>query len=229
MSSSHAVVSRMDEKLLALTEGFGGYVRFFLEKQKFTGPCLYFHRKALNFNQTSGSVEAIDSDEFFDHVYATLASWGMHRMGPGKTKLRELSEIRDSVRSQKENIKAIRLLKLTEIKTSEFENLSERVWTILDALRVSVAEAKIVANTKMLHHILPNLVPPMDRTYTFKFFYDRTVLSIDERPAFLEMYRRFHSLAVEKQAEIAGLLDSGWNSSITKVLDNAVMGFVLRR
>ena len=29
-------------------------------------------------------------DVFFDSLYATLAAWGLHRMGPSKTKLREL-------------------------------------------------------------------------------------------------------------------------------------------
>ena len=46
---------------------------------------------------------------------------------------------------------------------------------------MSVAAAQIVANSKALHHLLPALVPPIDREYTFRFFYDRTMLTINER------------------------------------------------
>ena len=38
--------------------------------------------------------------------------------------------------------------------------------------------------SKVLHHVLPDLVPPIDRQYTFKFFYGRTLLSIPEEVAF---------------------------------------------
>ena len=41
--------------------------------------------------RSSGETAVPGNTElFFDYLYATLASWGMHRMGKGKTKLRDL-------------------------------------------------------------------------------------------------------------------------------------------
>jgi hypothetical protein len=48
----------------------------------------------------------------------------------------------------------------------------------------SVAEVRLVANSKALHHVLPGLIPPIDRMYTFQSFYGRKMLSMREmRPS----------------------------------------------
>jgi len=57
-------------------------------------------------------VQAIASDEMFDWLYATLASWGVHRMGKGNTKLRDLPIIIETVRRQSGAIKALRHLSI---------------------------------------------------------------------------------------------------------------------
>jgi hypothetical protein len=38
------------------------------------------------------------------------------------------------------------------------------------ALKLSVSEATIVVNSKALFHVLPQLIPPIDRQYTVRFF-----------------------------------------------------------
>jgi hypothetical protein len=37
-------------------------------------------------------------------------------------------------------------------------------------LRLSESDATIVVNSKALHHLLPEFVPPIDRQYTIRFF-----------------------------------------------------------
>ena len=88
-------------------------------------------------------MDAIASDDFFDCLYATLASWGMHRMGRGKTKLRELSEIKMSVRAQSRIIKDLQGLSLIDITATEILPLIQTLWSVLNALSGSIAEAKI--------------------------------------------------------------------------------------
>jgi hypothetical protein len=64
----------------------------------FGGPSLYFHRRAL---ATRGSTA---SAPHLEYVYAALSSWGMHRMGPGGSKMRAFDEFRASVEPLKEKI-----------------------------------------------------------------------------------------------------------------------------
>jgi hypothetical protein len=48
--------------------------------------------------------------------------------------------------------------------------LAPKLWDIVAHLKVSTSETQIVAGSKALHHALPDLVPPIDRQCTFRFF-----------------------------------------------------------
>ena len=47
---------------------------------------------------------------------------------------------------------------------------AERLWSLIEKLRISASGVRLVACTKALHHLLPNLVVPMDRQFTGAFF-----------------------------------------------------------
>jgi hypothetical protein len=218
----------MDQRVTDLLADIPRFLRAFETASKFSGPSLYFHLRTLECLRQHGSaVDAIASDDFFDCLYATLASWGMHRMGRGKTKLRDLTEIKTSLRAQSPMIEDLQAFSLAAISSTDIRPVLQRLWRVLSALSVSIADAKIVANSKVLHHILPDLIPPIDRTYTFNFFYNRNMLTISEEDAFCEMFLRFHRVAVEQKDFLSAHVDRGWNSSRTKVLDNALVGYVV--
>jgi hypothetical protein len=87
---------------------------------------------------------------------------------------------------------------------------------------------KIVAGSKALHHVLPELVPPIDREYTLRFFFHTTNLPHREELAFRTVYPCFWKIATSCRKEIECRLGRGMNTSITKVIDNAVVGYGLR-
>jgi hypothetical protein len=218
----------MDSRLADLSANLEHFVGVFEEAEKFSGPSLYFHYKTLNCLRTYRSAsEAIFSDELFDWLYATLASWGMHRMGKGNTKLRDIEQIKASVRAQSATIASLQDLSLLELCPEAVSRISHELWRLLSSLAISIAEAQIVANSKVLHHLIPSLVPPIDRTYTFHFFYNRNTLSIAEGEAFIEMFSRFYTIASANKDIIAKLVGHGWNTSNTKVIDNAIVGYVI--
>jgi hypothetical protein len=49
-------------------------------------------------------------------------------------------------------------------------DIIEELWQLIDNLGIVENEAKLVSGSKALHHLLPDLVVPMDRAYTQKFF-----------------------------------------------------------
>jgi hypothetical protein len=57
------------------------YHRAYYEAETFRGPSLYFHHRALETRQSPGDLA------YLEYVYAALASWGMHRMGKGGSKI----------------------------------------------------------------------------------------------------------------------------------------------
>jgi len=228
MGSSAKVIRRMEQRVERLSADMPHWLRSFDAAAKFSGPSLYFHLRTLDCLRSHPSAaDAISSDEFFDWLYATLASWGMHRVGRGSTKLRELPEIKASVRAQAASIEKLQSLRLASLSDTEFRPVLREIWFTLSALTVSVAEARIVANSKVLHHILPELVPPIDRTYTYNFFYNRNMLSISEEDAFAEILTRFHRIAARHEEMLHTTVGTGWHSSQTKIVDNALVGYVI--
>jgi hypothetical protein len=60
-------------------------------------------------------------------------------------------------------------------------------WQVIAAIKVSTSRTQIVAGSKMLHHLLPELIPPIDRQYTSSFFTGQKVVP-DDRAAFLDWF-----------------------------------------
>lgn len=221
---------RMERRVTDLIAGFDQYIQAFSDGNPFTGPSIYFHHKTLAIlRQHSTPCSALHSDEFLDSLYATLAAWGMHRMGPRGAKLADIAQIKDGFRRQEPSIRALQSLSIGNITSAGVSDISAKVWDILDGLEVGTSRTKLVANSKALHHLLPALVPPIDRAYTLRFFYDNTTLNKGDEATFKEIYPYFHRIAVTRREQITSHLGTGMNTSETKVIDNAIVGFVRTR
>ena len=80
------IETRVDD----LIGNFHNYLSHFEENIKFSGPSIYFHKKVIEkIRNTERYEQLFDDDLFFDYLYATLASWGMHRMGEKSAKMAE--------------------------------------------------------------------------------------------------------------------------------------------
>jgi len=104
------------------------------------------------------------------------------------------------------------------------------VWSIISGLNIGVGETKIVIGTKALHHLIPELVPPMDRQYTLRFFLDHTNKNQGDQLTFGEIFPRFRQIATRSAQEIAKLIGVGsMSTSSTKMIDNAIVGYGIER
>lgn len=102
-----------------------------------------------------------------------------------------------------------------------------RLWTVIEKLQVGQQGTRLVVNTKAVHHPLPDLVPPMDRTYTFWFLYDfpDVVNHRSEKSVFSEIWPVLVRIARAK-ADLAPLyIGRGMHTSIPKMIDNAIIGY----
>jgi hypothetical protein len=140
----------------------GSYQEF----DSFGGPCVYFHEQCL-----LGGSDAFLSDRHIEMLYATLTAWGMHRMGDGKTKLVRWSEFSASLLKHKETLESLRALRMMDITDAEYLRVIDRLRTPYIDMRISISDASIVGNSKALFHLLPELIPPIDRQYTWRFFH----------------------------------------------------------
>jgi hypothetical protein len=103
--------------------------------------------------------------------------------------------------------------------------VSDRLWRTIETLGIVLNESKIVPGTKALHHILPDLVVPVDRAYTQKFFrWHNPEFQYGQASAFGQSYTAFVEIA--RIANPRQYVSTGWNSSRTKVIDNAIVGML---
>lgn len=198
----------------------------------FSGPSLYFHRRTIErLRGYRCASEAIQHDQFIESLYATLTSWGMHRMGPKGAKLTDYERFKAGFAEQHDQIRRLETLALAAVAGDGLENLTARVWEIISGLQISTTHTQIVAGSKALHHVLPDLVPPIDRQYTVQFFYGYARTNPDQKE-FVRIFSNFHAIAVrcrdEIRSPVSNRTDAGeMNTSATKIIDNAIVGYAL--
>jgi hypothetical protein len=155
----------------------------------------------------------------------------MHRMGPQAAKVGEFGAFIESFRAVAPELQDLWSRHITEVNQSDAPETAEAVWKVIAALRVSTSGTRIVAGSKALHHVLPELVPPIDRQYTFRFFSGQKAVSSGDERAFKEWYPLLCEVGRRCSEEIAvtverrGFMATG----SAKVIDNAIIGFMQLR
>ncbi|MBN1364563.1 MAG: hypothetical protein JW976_07150 [Syntrophaceae bacterium] len=208
--------------------------------KEFGGPSIYFHVQAIREQETS-----FLSDRHIEMIYATLASWGMHRMGdPEETKAKmvEFADFKRSIIKKSEDFQKFYKLRMDSCTLDQYEKHIDSLKNIYFALKVSISDATIVAHSKTLAHILPNLIPPIDRQYTIRFFTqdnkDFFTKSGNYRLVYLPQKIDAQFDAFKKYAcKMKAIFDScdnqlfeidknTFNTSYPKIIDNLIMAFV---
>jgi hypothetical protein len=217
--------SRMAERVEDLVANFGRYLREFEQRTVFGGPSVHFHVRAIERRMTHESVlSAIADEELLELIYATLASWGMHRMGPKGAKLVDFELFCDGIQQQSALLEELEPLLITNV--DDADAVAEKLWRAVSRARLSASGTQIVTGTKALHHLLPDLVPPIDRTYTIRFFHENTLMPRGDENAFREVYPALVEIATRAADQLTVNNRSPMNTSRTKVVDNAIIGYV---
>lgn len=226
MGRNQKTKNRMKKRVEEINKNFEDYWKHYDNNSIFSGPSTYFHDKTISLLKDEGLRNIFNNDQFFEYLYATLASWGLHRMGDTDTKLCDFEKFKQSIKSQKEDILTLKDKKITELKSdSEIDEVISDLQSIIDNIKIGVGKTKVIYNTKMLHHLLPELLPPIDRQYTLKFFYDNKRLANIE-DTFKETYPEFVEIASKNKKFIRDKIGNDFNTSKTKVIDNAIVGYV---
>jgi hypothetical protein len=189
----------------------------------FTTQQLRLHRQTIALRRKANGVgEAIDSDDFLKSLRSTLQAWGL---GVRRSILAPEREFNEAIRSARAQIEALDGLLIDDPGLPV--DVGERIWRVIESIGVVDNRAKLVAGTKTLHHLLPNLVVPMDHRWTGTFFQlgsHEWQHPTYQRRAFLQTHRDFCEIArrVQPQRHVNG---RHWRTSRTKILDNALIGF----
>jgi len=213
---------------------FKKYVDFYYSNEIFFGPSVYFHNRVINLVRNSDYALLLEDERFIEYVYATLASWGMHRMGPKGSKMRDFEGFAQSILSTKNlflKLKEYRLDAVTEQSKGDVFKMLERLFK---NLRIMQSGSNLVGNSKVIHHLLSDLVPPIDRQYTIRFFYGNLTSKYapifrkeEETDLFLDIVRYFGVICKRLNLTQNDYDETkSFNTSIPKVIDNAIIGLI---
>jgi hypothetical protein len=149
-------------------------------------------------------------------------------MGRQKAKVGEFNDFVESFREVAPAVARLWTLRITDVPADDVDDVAQGVWEIIACLQVSTSRTRVVAGSKALHHVLPDLVPPIDRQYTFRFFTGQMSVSHGEQAAFLEWFPLLCEIGRVRRVEIDAAVTRGgfMATGPAKVIDNAIMGFI---
>ncbi|HTR36286.1 MAG TPA: hypothetical protein VMH80_10310 [Bryobacteraceae bacterium] len=128
-----------------------------------------------------------------------------------------------------DTLRKLEALRIEAVSLGDVNRTVELIWPVIRDLKVGIGNTKIISGTKALHHLLPDLVPPIDREYTVQFFFkNKNAVQGDatkQREAFLVMYPHFAAISRTCTEQIVSRLHRGMHTSVTKVIDNAIVGY----
>jgi len=200
------------------------YHRAYYEAERFGWPSLHFHRRAL----ATRSPDV--TEQHLEYVYATLASWGMHRMGKGGSKMQNFDIFCKSIAPLRDRIAQAQEFTLSAMTDHARNTLRE----VFCGIKIMATGTSLVGNSKAMHHMVPNVVPPVDREYTLKYLRGSKNIENDLEAEWTLLQGIvsdfFAPVAGDRAfAEMAGAWTLQqdrfpWDTSILKVIDNLVIG-----
>lgn len=221
------MASRQDKvrhRVAGLTTDFGKYLEVFDRNVPFRKWGQYeFHTRTIRLRHAAGSASAaIDSPAFIRSLWETLQAWGIGSRG---SSLAPLSEFSAAIHRLRFRIEALDGEAIDDPALNRTA-VGAELWRLIEGLEIVHNDAKLVPCSKALHHLLPELVVPMDRKYTQAFFgWHNPQFQYGQRRVFLDAFQVFSEVA--RAVHPQRYVGRGWRTSRTKVLDNAVVGFCL--
>ena len=208
-------------KLLSNTKMY--YDASLIVANDFGGPSIYFHQKALEWQQKD-----FLSERHLEYVYAMLASWGMHRMGKTGAKMPNYKDFKESILSVKNELISWRELRIEKLGKKELDTLLPKLTEVCFNIVATTSDSKLVSSSKTLAHILPNLVCPIDREYTLTFFYgNKNLTKTKELKAFnyimkkmWDFYHNSNNVSFIKCQNGKAFCDS-----LPKIFDNMIIAY----
>jgi hypothetical protein len=209
-------------RTLQLAANFDAYVANFQSHVPFTKPReLTLHRMTIDRRRELGSVGAALEDEMFlDALFATLILRGIGTRG---TKLVSRAQFAVTLQSHQNEIAELERFSIDDAKL-DVTAVAERLSSLSSVLGIVENAATVEPGSKTLHYLLPDLVPPLDRRWSGKFFrWGQQDPLAHSQKIWTEAFTNLALVASQVAPERH--LDEEWNSSVAQIVDNALIGY----
>ncbi|MGD1012078.1 MAG: hypothetical protein ABR925_06055 [Acidimicrobiales bacterium] len=170
-------------------------------------------------------VATVASDTaYLTHLAATLKGW--HAFGRPRGFKHPTPEVLGSAVSQVAPALSALASSSLDDPNLKLSRVSPALWSLISQLTdlLNPGAPPWVGASKVLHHLLPDLMPPIDRVGTGWFFgwSDRDWTAAAAFKTFEEAFPVFHDVPVVANVRqyVSG---TGWRTSVGKVVDDAIL------
>lgn len=190
-----------------------------------SGEDLELYRQIIALHLETGDLsELLDRAEFTNLIRRTLVKWNMDQRA---AKLSPLEELEKTIQQNRHALLKLYKHKLHELTEKTADEIIPTLELAFTGLKVMKSKRRIVGVSKTLHFLLPDLVMPIDSSYTMPAFFGHNKFSTDpekETKDFIHIFK--NTLKIVKQLNLApaDVSGDGWNTSIPKLIDNAIIG-----
>lgn len=176
------------------------------------------HRRTRNIS------ELIKDDEFTRTVYKTLKLWNMNQQG---AVLETYQTVKQSILDCHDYLFELYGIQLNEITPRKLFSLKDTLFLLFRDLKIMNSRRRIVGVSKTMHFLLPDLIMPVDGKYTMSAVFGYNRLSRTATGEFNDLFyilSRFHDIACKFELSSNDCVSTGWNTSVPKLIDNAIIG-----
>ena len=219
--------TRIEQRIETLIKEFDHYLTWYDKHTPFNKPDqLKSHVITIRRRREIGSAQLAATDSVFcNNLYRTLKYWGIGQRASVLISNKEFAKVLASRVSEIAKLDGITI----DDPALDVPQTADQVWQVIKSLGIVQNISKLVPCTKALHHLLPDLVVPVDREYTQTFFglhnpeFQGQYGS--QRPVFTNTFATFVRIA--RAAKVSSYVGTAqpWRTSRSKVIDNALVGF----
>ncbi|MFA4861414.1 hypothetical protein [Methanoregula sp.] len=152
-------------------------------------------------------------------------------MGKKGAKLKDFSSFSKAIHNNISKFVSLKTYQLKDLNTNDRSRIFSQIESLFENLDIMETDSCLVGNSKLMHHILPDLVPPIDREHTLMFFFNsKSLLSYDkEKQKFSEILENYWTICkkIDLQYEDYQKYPQ-FTSSIPKLIDNAIIGYIMK-
>ncbi len=181
----------------------------------------YEDNKVINVKKNSYE------DNFIELLWATLDAWNMNSRGAQLVDINDFKTNLNNCANDIESLKKYSIEDLSE-KNDKAEKIFNQLKNLFENLKLTNTKTKLVTFSKTMHFLLPNLIVPIDRKYTLKFF--ELNININNAKYEFSLFKNIESafgvFASEVNLDDFVNNKSQWCKYKTKIIDNIIIGYV---
>jgi hypothetical protein len=177
-------------------------------------------------NLSNDYDKLLTQSNYIQLAYRTLEDWNMNQRG---AKLAPVTEFRNSILRHVNELSGMKSYRLEFLGSDGFVEVLSKLKPLFFDLKVMQTRGRIVGVSKTLHFLLPNLVMPIDIRNILDLLYLGAPYSSNPEKEFRyfeEIFEEYYRLSDKLSLSRADVDNSGWNTYIPKMIDNALIAFL---